>query len=171
MIFWHVEVQKSSGLAIMAAMELPALLVEAFDGEQEAVAWTLALKEWMLRELSAWVMEPKSEASRKKRADRMAERLMLTMDAERELPVFLVQALYRAGAMKGWKALTDRQRLMLLLAVYRPVGMEGRERQVQRLVDAAVAKMVSAREKMVSAREKMASASEKMVSASERRRR
>jgi hypothetical protein len=30
---------------------------------------------------------------------------------------------------------------MLLLAVYRPIQMEGRERQVQRLVDAAVAKL------------------------------
>jgi uncharacterized protein YdeI (YjbR/CyaY-like superfamily) len=121
-------------------MELPAVLIEAFDGEEEAIAWTLALKEWMVKELSEWVMEPKSEASRKKRAERMAERLMLTMEAERELPVFLVKALNDAGAMKGWKALTARQRLMLLLAVYRPIQMDGRERQVQRLVDAAVAK-------------------------------
>ena len=121
-------------------MELPALLIEAFDGEEEAIAWTLALKEWMVKELSAWIMEPKSEASRKKRAERMAERLLLTMEAERELPVFLVKALNDAGAMKGWKALTARQRLMLLLAVYRPIQMDGRERQVQRLVDAAVSK-------------------------------
>jgi len=125
----------------MADMKLPALLIEAFDGDEDAVAWTLALKDWMVAELSAWVMEPKSEASRKKRAERMAERLMLTMEAERELPVFLVRALNEAGAMKGWKALTERQRLMLLLAVYRPIQMEGRERQVQRLVDAAVAKL------------------------------
>jgi uncharacterized protein YdeI (YjbR/CyaY-like superfamily) len=124
----------------MVGMELPALLIEAFDGEEEAIAWTLALKEWMVKELSAWVMEPKSEASRKKRAERMAERLMLTMEAQRELPGFIVKALHEAGAMKGWKALTERQRLMLLLAVYRPVGMEGRERQVQGLVDAAVVK-------------------------------
>jgi len=125
----------------MAGMELPSLLIEAFDGEDEAVAWTLCLKEWMVKEVSAWVMAPKSEASRKKRAERMAERLMLTMEAERELPIFLVKALNEAGAMKGWMTLTARQRLMLLLAVYRPVGMEGRERQVQGLVDAAVTKM------------------------------
>ncbi len=96
----------------MADMKLPALLIEAFDGDEDAVAWTLALKDWMVAELSAWVMEPKSDASRKKRAERMAERLMLTMEAERELPVFLVRALNEAGAMKGWKALTERQRLI-----------------------------------------------------------
>jgi uncharacterized protein YdeI (YjbR/CyaY-like superfamily) len=121
-------------------MELPAVLIEAFDGEEEAIAWTLALREWMVKELSAWVMEPRGEASRTKRAGQMAERLMLTMEAERELPAFLVKALNEAGAMKGWNALTERQRLMLLLAVYRPIQMEGRERQVQRLVDAAVEK-------------------------------
>jgi uncharacterized protein YdeI (YjbR/CyaY-like superfamily) len=119
---------------------LPLILIDAFDGELDAIAWTLDLKEWMVKELSAWVMEPKSEASRKKRAEQMAERLMLTMEAQRELPSFLVRALNDTGAMKGWKALTERQRLMLLLAVYRPVGMEGRERQVQRLVDASMAK-------------------------------
>ena len=124
----------------MGGMELPALLIEAFDGEEDAIAWTLGLKEWMVKELSAWVMQPKSEASRKKRAERMAERLMSTMEAQRELPGFIVKALNQAGAMNGWKALTERQRLMLLLAVYRPVGMEGRERQVRGLVDAAVAK-------------------------------
>ncbi len=121
-------------------MELPQVLVEAFDGEDEAVAWTLGLKEWMVKELCAWVMQPQSEASRKKRAERMAERMMLTMEAQRELPGFLVKALNEAGAMKGWRALTDRQRLMLLLAVYRPVGMEGRQRQVQGLVSAALVK-------------------------------
>jgi uncharacterized protein YdeI (YjbR/CyaY-like superfamily) len=121
----------------MSELELPRVLVEAFDGEEEAMAWTLALSAWMVRELIAWVTEPKSEASRKKRAERMAERLMLTMEAERELPAMLVRALDAAGAMAGWKALTAMQRRMLLLAVYRPVGMEGRARQVGRLVDAA----------------------------------
>ena len=145
MIFLRVWVQECQMLAIMAGMELPALLTEAFDGEEEAVAWTLGLKEWMLKELSAWIMQPKSEGSRKKRAEHMAERLMLTMEAQRELPGFIVKALNEAGAMKGWKALTERQRLLLWLAVFRPVGMEGRERQVRGLVDAAVAKMVSER--------------------------
>ncbi len=120
---------------------LPKLLVKAFDGEREALAWTLGLSDWMVRELSAWVVEPKSDASKQKRAERMAERLMLTMEAERELPVFLARALDKAGAMTGWRALTPMQRRMLLLAVYRPVGMEGRERQVRRMVDAAVAKI------------------------------
>jgi uncharacterized protein YdeI (YjbR/CyaY-like superfamily) len=130
----------------MTEQELPQVLLDAFDEEDEAVAWTLALSAWMVRELSAWVMEPKSEASRQKRAERMAERLMLTMEAERELPVFLARALNAAGAMRGWKELTSMQRRMLLLAVYRPVGMEGRERQVARLVDAAKVKAGKAKE-------------------------
>lgn len=125
----------------MSEETLPKVLVEAFDGERAAIAWTLALSAWMVRELSAWVLQPKSEASRRKRAEHMAERLMLTMEAERELPGFLMMALNQAGAMKGWKALTPMQRRMLLLAVYRPVGVEGRLRQTQRLVDAAVARV------------------------------
>ncbi len=133
-VFWRI-------ISSMEDEPIPQILLEAFDGERDAIAWTLALSPWMLREIGVWLSQPKSEASRKKRADHMAERLMLTMEAERELPLSLKNALHRAGAMPGWKSLTPMQRRMLLLAVYRPVGMEGRERQTARLVDAAVARM------------------------------
>ena len=56
-------------LAIIADLELPALRIKAFNGEEEAFAWMLALKElkeWIVKELSGWIMQPKSEASRKK---------------------------------------------------------------------------------------------------------
>ncbi len=56
-------------LAIIADLELPALRIKAFDGEEEAIACMLALKElkeWIVKELSGWIMQPKSKASRKK---------------------------------------------------------------------------------------------------------
>ena len=120
--------------------ELPRLLVEAFDGERELVDWTMTLSPSQRKDIFWWLAEPKSEAARKRRAEDLAERFMATMEAERELPGFLVRALNEAGAMKGWKSMTALQRRMHLLAVFRPKGLEGRERQVEKLVEAAVAR-------------------------------
>jgi uncharacterized protein YdeI (YjbR/CyaY-like superfamily) len=117
---------------------LPQLLVEAFDGELQLLEWALALSPSIRKEIGQWVTQPKSEAGRVRRAEHLAERFLSTMEAERELPGFLVRALNEAGAMKGWKSMTALQRRMLLLAVFRPKGMEGRERQVARMVEAAV---------------------------------
>ena len=62
----------------MAHVELPQLLIGACDGD--ARIWQ--------RFVGAWVMEPKSEEARLRRAGR-AERLLQTMKAERELPPLL----------------------------------------------------------------------------------
>jgi len=120
---------------------LPRLLVDAFDGEEELLAWTMGLSPSTRQAIAQWVLEPVGDGSRRRRAEQLAERLMSTMEAERELPRFIVHALNRAaGAMQGWRSMTALQRRMHLLAVFRPKGMEGRERQLERLVEASVLK-------------------------------
>ena len=125
----------------MAEEELPELLVAAFEGDEELLAWAMGLKTWMRREIYTIVMEPKSEDARVRRAERMAERLLSTMEAEKELPPMIASALRGTPkAMQGWKAMTANQRRLALLAIFRPVGMEGRERQLRQVVEACVAK-------------------------------
>jgi hypothetical protein len=71
----------------------------------------------------------------------MAERLLATMEAEKELPPMIASALRGTPrAMKGWKAMTANQRRLALLAIFRPFGMQGRERQFRQVVEGCVAR-------------------------------
>jgi hypothetical protein len=100
----------------------------------------------MRGEISRLILEPKSEEAQVRRAEHMAERLLATMEAEKELPPMIASALRGTPrAMQGWRAMTANQRLLALLAIFRPVGMEGRERQLRQVVEACVAR-VKARE-------------------------
>ena len=57
------------------------------------------------------VAMPKSSESRQKRAEMMAERLLLTLEGETELPPILHAAFLRQPlARTGWEAMTPVQR-------------------------------------------------------------
>ncbi len=97
-----------------------------------------SLSESMRREIGKWIGGVKSEASRTKRAQQMAERLLFAMEGEREMPPILTVAFRgRPKAKLGWERMTQHQRRCELLAVYYYQSPEARQRRVQKLVDAA----------------------------------
>jgi uncharacterized protein YdeI (YjbR/CyaY-like superfamily) len=111
----------------------------ALKGERALGKWFAALSESMRREIGAWVAEPKSEASRQKRAEQMAERLMLAMEGERELPPILEAAFQREPkARTGWLAMTPTQRRNQLLGIFYYQNVEARERRVAKAVEEAL---------------------------------
>ncbi len=119
--------------------ELPEILLAAFDGEARLLEWTLALSPSARREIAQWVLEPKGEEARARRAEQMAERLMAAMEGERELPPILARALGRAaGAREGWESMTVAQRRWQLLALFGARSLETRQRQVERIVEACL---------------------------------
>jgi len=123
----------------MDAYHLPPILIAAFDGDAALLRWTRALPPSAQRDLSRWVLDPKSEEARLRRADQLAERLLATMEAERELPPLIALALKRTpGAEAGWKALTPTQRRALLLRLFGARTLETQQRHLQRLVDQSV---------------------------------
>ncbi len=125
----------------MAATVMPALLVEAFDGDAELLAWARTLRPSWQREIAHWVMEPKSEEARLRRCAGMAERLLLTMEAERELPAALARRLRGTrDAMAGWERMTVNRRRDYLLTYFGAKSVEARENQLVRLVQACVGK-------------------------------
>lgn len=68
---------------------------------------------------AAWVSEVKSPESRERRAAQLAERLLATMEAERELPPVLRGAFARdPRAYEGWKQMSVAQRRGHLLAIF-----------------------------------------------------
>jgi len=87
--------------------------------------------------LRAWY-DSLSETARRKRAEQMAERMLGTMEAERELPPMIVAAFRRRPKAKtGWQKMTPTQRRMELFAVEAYKTPESRGRRVEKLCDAA----------------------------------
>jgi hypothetical protein len=118
--------------------ELPDELAELLDDEPGLHEWYSELTEYMRREIGKWVMEPKSEATRMRRTEQMAERLLATMEGERELPP-VIEAAFRANprASAGWARMTATQRRGELLAVFYYQTPEARQKRVEKLVEAA----------------------------------
>jgi uncharacterized protein YdeI (YjbR/CyaY-like superfamily) len=89
------------------------------------------------REIARWIAEGKHGETRRRRAEQMAERLMLTMDAERELPPVLRAAL--AGnpkAHSGWQLMPRSHRRAHLLGIFYYRNPESRARRVTKAVQA-----------------------------------
>jgi uncharacterized protein YdeI (YjbR/CyaY-like superfamily) len=118
--------------------ELPEELEMLLDDEEGLRGFYDSLSESMRREIGKWIGGVKSEASRTKRAQQMAERLLFAMEGEREMPPILAVAFRgRPKAKAGWERMTQYQRRCELLAVYYYQTPDARARRVQKLVDAA----------------------------------
>lgn len=118
--------------------ELPDELAALLDDEPGLREWYDGLSESMRREIGKWVLGVKSEASRLRRAQQMAERLLAAMEAEAELPPILAKALgARSKAKRGWDRMTPLQRRQELLGVFYYQTPEARQRRIAKLVDVA----------------------------------
>jgi uncharacterized protein YdeI (YjbR/CyaY-like superfamily) len=118
--------------------ELPdelAVLLEEAEGLRDFYD---ALSEYTRREIGKWVLGVKSGAAQMRRTQEMAERLLLTMEAEKELPHYVVAAFRtRPKAKIGWAKLTPTQRRMELFAVTYYKTPESRAKRVEKLCDQA----------------------------------
>jgi uncharacterized protein YdeI (YjbR/CyaY-like superfamily) len=88
-------------------------------------------------EIAKWIAGGKHSETRRRRAEQMAERLMLTMDAEREMPPVLRAAL--AGnpkAQTGWQLMPPSQRRFHLLGIFGYRNPESRARRVTKAMQA-----------------------------------
>jgi uncharacterized protein YdeI (YjbR/CyaY-like superfamily) len=118
--------------------ELPEELAELLDDEPGLRDFYDSLSESMRREIGKWVVDVKSDASRKKRAEQMAERLLGAMEGEQELPPIVAAAFRRRPRAKtGWAKMTQTQRRQELLAIFYYQGVEARDKRVEKLCDNA----------------------------------
>jgi uncharacterized protein YdeI (YjbR/CyaY-like superfamily) len=78
----------------------------------------------------------KGAEGRQRRAELWAERLMGTMEGEKELPPVVEVAFRRVpAARKGWEAMTAAQRRGNLMAVFYYQSPEAREKRVRKVVE------------------------------------
>jgi uncharacterized protein YdeI (YjbR/CyaY-like superfamily) len=121
------------------AATLPPELVSALKGDRRLRRWFDKLSYSMRREIGDWVSEPKSAVAHRQCAERMAERLLLTLEGEIELPPILHAAFLRQPqARNGWDAMTPVQRRNHLLAIHYYQSAEARERRAAKAVEDAL---------------------------------
>ena len=118
--------------------ELPEELERCLDDEPALREWYDSLSENTRRQIGTYINDLKSQSARSKRAEEMAERLMGTMEAERELPPLVVAAFKkRPKAKLGWAKMTPTQKRMELFGIHAYKSPESREKRVQKLCDIA----------------------------------
>jgi len=115
-----------------------------------------ALKKWfgelspsIRKYIGAAVDASKSREARMNRAEQMAERMLLAMEGEREMPPILQVAFRRQPrALVGWQAMTPVQRRGHLLGIFYYQSPESRQKRADKAVAEAllVAKRANQRE-------------------------
>lgn len=119
--------------------KIPPELAGELKGNRRLQRWFDALSESMRREIGKWVDDAKGVETRRRRAEKMAERLMLAMEGEDELPPVLRAAFLRQPlAREGWNALTPAQRRSHLLGIFYYETAEARERRAAKAVEEAL---------------------------------
>jgi uncharacterized protein YdeI (YjbR/CyaY-like superfamily) len=118
---------------------VPPELACTLKGDRRLPKWFAGLSYSMRKEIGDWVSEPKNAQGREKRAERMAERLLLTLEGEAETPPILRAAFLRQPlARQGWEAMTLAQRRRHLLGIFGYQTAESRERRAAKTVEEAL---------------------------------
>lgn len=88
------------------------------------------------REIAKWVAECKTSEARERRSQQIAERLMETMEAERELPPIL-QLAFRQNprAAEQWERMSPSHRRAHLFSIFHYREPEARMRRVAKVID------------------------------------
>jgi uncharacterized protein YdeI (YjbR/CyaY-like superfamily) len=121
------------------AVVTPTELKRALKGDRRLPKWFAKLSDSMRHEIGKWVDEPKGAEARRKRAEGMAERLLLTLEGEIEPPPILQAAFQRQPlARKGWEAMTLLQRRGHLLSIFYYQTVDARERRAAKAVEEAL---------------------------------
>jgi uncharacterized protein YdeI (YjbR/CyaY-like superfamily) len=91
------------------------------------------------REIARWIGGGKQSETRRRRSEQLAERLLLTMEAERELPPLLQTALARhPKAREGWERMPPSHRRAHLMGIFGYQNPESRARRLAKAMEEMV---------------------------------
>lgn len=121
-------------------VRMPLELRRAFADDRALTRWYDRLNYSTRKSIAEWITEVKSPEARERRADQIAERLLATMEAERELPPILQIAFARnARARVGWDLMSNARRRQHLLAIFYYRDPESRARRIEKVLNDALA--------------------------------
>lgn len=102
-------------------------------------AWYGQLSDSMRKAIAEGITQVHGIEARQKRAELMAERMLLAVEGERRLPRILEAAFQRYPAARaGWKAMTPVQRRGHLLGIFYYRNPESRQKRAQKAVEEAL---------------------------------
>jgi uncharacterized protein YdeI (YjbR/CyaY-like superfamily) len=118
---------------------VPPELAKLLKGEKALVKWMENLSDSTRFEIGKWIEGVKGAEARQRRAEQMAERLMLTMEGEKILPPILELAFRNTpAARKGWEKMTAARRRSHLMGVFYYQSPETRMKRAQKAVEDAL---------------------------------
>lgn len=117
---------------------VPPELERELAEDRELRRWYDKLNYSTRKDIGHWITEVKSAEARLRRAEQITERLLATMQAERELPPILRVAFARnPRAFEGWKLMSPSHRRRHLFAIFYYRAPEARARRVAKVVEEA----------------------------------
>jgi len=117
---------------------MPPELLRLLSGERALLRWFGKLNYSTQHDCCRWVSEPKSAASRERRAEQLAERLMSVMEAEKDLPPAIRTALsIDPRSMEGWKLMSEARRRSYLMAIFYYREPKAQARRIAKVVQDA----------------------------------
>src|SRR5437763_9405339 len=120
---------------------LPIEMEKILKQERQLRKFYDSFNDSIRRYIANEVASRKSPASRERRAEQVAEQLLETMEAERDLPPLIKNAFAEnQRAFAGWKAMTPLARRKQLLAIFYYRSPGSRARRLQKVVDEAAAR-------------------------------
>jgi uncharacterized protein YdeI (YjbR/CyaY-like superfamily) len=121
-------------------IDLPPEFAKILKSDRSLKKWFDAMSPSMRKGFTNFIADAKSKDTRQKRAEAMAESLMLAMEGELEPPPILRVAFQRQPeARRGWDLMTPTQRRNHLLGIFYPQTVEGRERRAGKAIESCLA--------------------------------
>ena len=115
--------------------------LQCFLNEERALRrWFDQLNYSTRKWIADWISQVKSAEARARRAEQVAEQLLATMEAERELPPILKLAFARdPHALAGWQRMSPSHRRGHLLAIFYYRSPDARDRRIAKMLEDALA--------------------------------
>jgi uncharacterized protein YdeI (YjbR/CyaY-like superfamily) len=121
-------------------IDLPPEFAKILKSDRALKKWFEAISPSMRKGLVNLIADAKSSETRQKRAEALAESLMLAMEGEVEPPPILrVQFQRQPEARRGWDSMTPTQRRNHLLGIFYSQTVDGRERRAAKAVESCLA--------------------------------
>jgi uncharacterized protein YdeI (YjbR/CyaY-like superfamily) len=115
---------------------IPAELSAELKSSRPLLRWFQALSPSMQKGIAFFVNQAKGAETRQKRAEAMAEGLMLAMEGERELlPILRAAFQQQPQAERGWNAMTVKQRRNHLFGIFYARTVTARHKRTARAIE------------------------------------
>jgi uncharacterized protein YdeI (YjbR/CyaY-like superfamily) len=114
----------------------PEELLRALGQSKRLLKFYESLNPSWRKYIAAWIAEGKQESTRRRRAELTAERLMETMEAERELPPMIQLALRQnLRAQEAWERMSASHRRRHLFSIFYYRQPEARAKRLAKCFD------------------------------------